>query len=90
VNVSDALLRHHREAVRWTVEEATAELGATRRRPPGSRPGTAGPVPGDMLKLLTAYGVSHRERQDIAALTQGVRAGWWGDPDGKDSLNCTR
>jgi hypothetical protein len=33
-----------------------------------------------MLKLLTAYGVSHRERQDIAALTQGVRAGWWGDP----------
>jgi len=27
VNVSDALLRHHREAVRWTVEEAAAELG---------------------------------------------------------------
>jgi hypothetical protein len=32
-----------------------------------------------MLKLLTAYGLSDRERQDIAALTQSARAGWWGE-----------
>ena len=45
------------------------------------------PVPGEMLTLLAAYGVSRREQQAIAALTQNARAGWWGEyrgllPDG--------
>ena len=32
-----------------------------------------------MHELLTAYGVTDRERQAIAALTETARAGWWGE-----------
>lgn len=93
VRLADALLRHHREAVRWTVEEATAELGCDASTISRIETGHRRLVPGDMIKLLTAYGVSHRKRQDIAALTQGARADWWGEyrgliPDGMVDHDC--
>jgi transcriptional regulator with XRE-family HTH domain len=93
VRLAGALLRHHREAVRWTVEEAAAELECDASKISRIETGHRKPMPGDMIKLLTAYGVSHRERQDIAALTQGARAGWWGEyrgliPDGMVDHAC--
>lgn len=36
-----------------------------------------------MYKLLAAYGVTGRERQAIAALTETARAGWWSEYRGR-------
>ena len=87
VRLVGALLRHHREAARWSLREAAAELECDTSKISRIETGHRRPVPGEMLTLLAAYGVSRREQQAIAALTQNARAGWWGEyrgllPDG--------
>jgi transcriptional regulator with XRE-family HTH domain len=87
VRLVGALLRHHREAARWSLREAAAELECDTSKISRIETGHRRPVPGEMLTLLAAYGVSRREQQAIAALTQSARAGWWGEyrgllPDG--------
>ena len=77
--LAGALLRHHREAVRWTLEEAAAELGCDTSKISRIETGHRRPKPGEMHVLLTAYGVTNRERQAIAALTETARGGWWGE-----------
>jgi transcriptional regulator with XRE-family HTH domain len=77
--LAGALLRHHREAARWTLEEAAAELGCDKSKISRIETGHRRPVPGEMRELLAAYGVTDRERQAIAALTETARAGWWGE-----------
>ena len=77
--LAGALLRHHREAVRWTLEEAAAELGCDRSKISRIETGHRRPVPGQVHELLAAYGVTDRERQAIAALTESARAGWWSE-----------
>jgi transcriptional regulator with XRE-family HTH domain len=77
--LAGALLRHHREAARWTLEEAAAELGCDKSKISRIETGHRRPVPGEMHELLAAYGVTDRERQAIAALTETARAGWWSE-----------
>ena len=77
--LAGALLRHHREAARWTLEEAAAELGCDRSKISRIETAHRRPVPGQMHALLAAYGVTGRERQAIAALTEAARAGWWSE-----------
>jgi transcriptional regulator with XRE-family HTH domain len=74
--LAGALLRHHREAARWTLEEAAAEMGCDKSKISRIETGHRRPVPGEMHVLLAAYGVTDRERQAIAALTESARAGW--------------
>ncbi len=74
--LAGSLLRHHREAARWTLEEAAAELGCDKSKISRIETGHRRPVPGEMHVLLAAYGVTDRERQAIAALTEAARAGW--------------
>jgi transcriptional regulator with XRE-family HTH domain len=87
VRLAGALLRHHREAARWSLKEAAAQLECDTSKISRIETGHRRPLLGEMLKLLAAYGVSPGERQAIAALTQNARAGWWGEyrsllPDG--------
>ena len=77
--LAGALLRHHREAARWTLEEAAAELGCDKSKISRIETGHRRPVPGEMHDLLAAYGVTDRERQAIAVLTETARAGWWSE-----------
>lgn len=77
--LAGALLRHHREAARWTLEEAAAELGCDKSKISRIETGHRRPVPGEMHELLAAYGVTGRERKAIAALTESARAGWWSE-----------
>ncbi len=77
--LAGALLRHHREAARWTLEEAAGELGCDTSKISRIETGHRRPKPGEMHVLLAAYGVTDRERQAIAALTETARAGWWGE-----------
>jgi transcriptional regulator with XRE-family HTH domain len=78
--LAGALLRHHREAARQTLEEAAAELGCDRSKISRIETGHRRPVLHEMQQLLAAYGVSDRERQAIAALTaETARAGWWSE-----------
>jgi transcriptional regulator with XRE-family HTH domain len=79
LRLAGALLRHHREAARWTLEEAAAELGCDKSKISRIETGHRRPVPGEMHELLAAYGVTGRERQAIAALTETARAGWWSE-----------
>jgi len=77
--LAGALLRHHREAARWTIEEAAAELGCDKSKISRIETGRRRPVLREMHELLAAYGVTDRERQAIAALTESARAGWWSE-----------
>jgi transcriptional regulator with XRE-family HTH domain len=77
--LAGALLRHHRDAARWTLEEAAAELGCDKSKISRIETGHRKPKPGEMHELLTAYGVTDRQRQAIAALTETARGGWWGE-----------
>ena len=79
VRLTGALLRHHREAARWTLKEAAAELECDPSKISRIETAQRRPVSGDVLRLLAAYGVSERERQAIAALTHAARTGWWGE-----------
>lgn len=81
--LAGALLRHHREAARWTLEEAAAELECDKSKISRIETGHRRPVPGEMLRLLTAYGVTGRERTAIAALIETARAGWWSEYRGR-------
>jgi transcriptional regulator with XRE-family HTH domain len=73
------ILRHHREAARWTLEEAAAVLGCDKSKISRIETGHRRAVPREMQELLTAYGVTNRERQAIAALVGTSLAGWWGE-----------
>jgi transcriptional regulator with XRE-family HTH domain len=75
--LAGALLRHHREAARWTLEEAAVVLGCDRSKISRIETGHRRPKPVEMHELLAAYGVTDRERRAIAALTETARAGWW-------------
>ena len=77
--LAGALLRHHRDAARWTLEEAAAELGCDKSKISRIETGHRKPKPGEMHELLAAYGVTDRQRQAIAALTETARGGWWGE-----------
>jgi len=77
--LAGALLRHHRDAARWTLEEAAAELGCDKSKISRIESGRRKPKPGEMHELLAAYGVTDRQRQAIAALTETARSGWWGE-----------
>ena len=77
--LAGALLRHHRDAARWSLEEAAAELGCDKSKISRIETGHRRPKPGEMHVLLTAYDVTDRERQAIAALTETARGGWWGE-----------
>jgi transcriptional regulator with XRE-family HTH domain len=77
--LAGALLRHHREVARWTLEEAAAELGCDKSKISRIETGHRRPKPGEMHELLAAYGVTGRERQAIAVLTETARAGWWSE-----------
>lgn len=81
--LAGALLRHHRETVRWTLEEAAAELECDKSKISRIETGHRRPVPGEMHKLLAAYGVTGRERRAIAVLTETARAGWWSEYRGR-------
>jgi transcriptional regulator with XRE-family HTH domain len=81
--LAGALLRHHRETVRWTLEEAAAELGCDSSKISRIETGHRRPVSAEMHKLLAAYGVTGRERLAIAALTETARAGWWSEYRGR-------
>jgi transcriptional regulator with XRE-family HTH domain len=63
--LAGALLRHHREAARWTLEEAAAELGCDKSKVSRIETGHRRPVLAQMDALLAAYGVSTRERRAI-------------------------
>jgi transcriptional regulator with XRE-family HTH domain len=76
IRLAGAILRHHRETARWTLEEAAAELECDKSKISRIETGHRRPVPGEMHQLLAAYGVTDRERQAIAALTESARAGW--------------
>jgi transcriptional regulator with XRE-family HTH domain len=89
IRLVGALLRHHRETARWTLDEAAAELECDRSKISRIETGHRRPVPREMQQLLAAYGVTDRERQAIAALTEtATRAGWWSEYRGllPDSL----
>jgi transcriptional regulator with XRE-family HTH domain len=77
--LAGALLRHHREAVRWTLKEAAAELGCDTSKISRIETGHRRPKRGEMLELLEAYGLPDPERQAIAALTDTASRGWWGE-----------
>ena len=77
--LAGALLRHHREAARWTLEEAAAELGCDKSKISRIETGHRRPKPGEMHELLTAYGVTGREVEAIAELAAYVGSGWWGE-----------
>jgi transcriptional regulator with XRE-family HTH domain len=77
--LAGALLRHHREAARWTLEESAAELGCDKSKISRIETGHRRPKPGQLRELLAAYGASDRERRAIAALTDAARAGWWSE-----------
>jgi transcriptional regulator with XRE-family HTH domain len=79
IRLAGAILRHHRETARWTLEEAAAELECDKSKISRIETGHRRPVPGEMHQLLAAYGVTDRERQAIAALTESARAGWWNE-----------
>jgi transcriptional regulator with XRE-family HTH domain len=79
IRLAGALLRHHREAVRWTLEDAAVELGCDRSKISRIETGHRRPKPDEMLKLLEAYGLTDRERQAIAALTETATRSWWGE-----------
>lgn len=72
-----ALLRHHRETSRLTVEEAADALGCDRSKISRMENGLRGIRPGELLSLLAAYRVTAQEREAVAALCQAVRSGWW-------------
>jgi transcriptional regulator with XRE-family HTH domain len=77
--LAGALLRHHREAVRWTLEEAAAVLGCDRSKISRIETAHRRPQPGEMQELLAADGVADEERRASAALTEAARAGWWSE-----------
>jgi transcriptional regulator with XRE-family HTH domain len=77
--LAGALLRHHRDAARWTLEEAAAELGCDKSKISRIETGHRRPKPGEMHELLAAYGVTDQERRAITALTETARGGWWGE-----------
>ena len=79
IRLAGALLRHHREAARWTVHEAAAELGCDASKISRIETGHRRPAPADMRALLAAYGVAGREVEAIAELTRDAGAGWWGE-----------
>jgi transcriptional regulator with XRE-family HTH domain len=83
LRLAGALLRHHRQAARWTLEEAAADLGCDKSKVSRIETGHRRPVPAEMQQLLAAYGVTGRERQTIAALTEAARAGWWSEYRGR-------
>jgi transcriptional regulator with XRE-family HTH domain len=74
-----ALLRHHRETARWTLDEAAAELECDRSKISRIETGHRRPVLREVQQLLAAYGVTDTERQAIAALIETARAGWWSE-----------
>jgi transcriptional regulator with XRE-family HTH domain len=77
--LAGALLRHHREAARWTLEEAAAVLGCDKSKVSRIETGHRRPKPVEVHELLAAYGVTNRERRAIAALLEIARAGWWAE-----------
>jgi transcriptional regulator with XRE-family HTH domain len=79
LRLAAAILRHHREAARWTLEEAAAALGCDKSKISRIETGHRRPVPGEMRELLAAYGTTDREWQAIAALLGTARSGWWGE-----------
>ncbi len=78
LRLAAAILRHHREAARWTLEEAAAALGCDKSKISRIETGHRRPVPGEMRQLLAAYGMTDREWQAIAALLATSRSGWRG------------
>ena len=79
LRLASMLLRQHRLAARWTLEEAAAELACDKSKISRIETGHRRPVLREMQQLLAAYGVTGRERQAIAALTGAARAGWWSE-----------
>jgi transcriptional regulator with XRE-family HTH domain len=79
IRLAAAILRHHRETARWTLDEAAAELECDRSKISRIETGHRRPVLREMQQLLAAYGVTDTERQAIAALTETARAGWWSE-----------
>ena len=79
LRLASMLLRHHRLAARWTLEEAAAELACDKSKISRIETGHRRPVLREMQQLLAAYGVTGRERQAIAALIEAARAGWWSE-----------
>jgi transcriptional regulator with XRE-family HTH domain len=77
--LAGALLRHHRETARWTLEEGAAELGCDKSKISRIETGHRRPKPVEVHELLAAYGVTNRERRAIAALLEIARAGWWAE-----------
>lgn len=77
--LAGALLRHHRETARWTLEEAAAALECDKSKISRIETGDRRPVLREMQQLLAAYGVTDRERQAIAALTDSACSGWWSE-----------
>jgi hypothetical protein len=79
LRIAGTILRHHRETVRWSLEEAAAALECDKSKISRMETGHRRVVPDEMLKLLAAYGVTDRERQAVAALVGASHAGWWGE-----------
>ena len=79
LRLAAAILRHHREAARWTLEESAAALDCDKSKISRIETGHRRPVPSEIHELLTAYGVTEREWQAIAVLLGTSRAGWWSE-----------
>jgi transcriptional regulator with XRE-family HTH domain len=79
LRLAAAILRHHREAARWTLEESAAALDCDKSKISRIETGHRRPVPSEMHELLTAYGATEREWQAIATLLGTARAGWWSE-----------
>ena len=79
LRLAAAILRHHRESAGWTLEEAAAALECDSSKISRIETGHRRPVTSEMRELLTAYGVTDREWQAIAALLVTSRSGWWGE-----------
>jgi transcriptional regulator with XRE-family HTH domain len=72
-----ALLRHHREAAGYTLEDAASAIRCDRSKVSRIETGQRGVRSGELRELLTEYGVADPELHAITTIARRVRKGWW-------------
>jgi transcriptional regulator with XRE-family HTH domain len=71
-----ALLRHHREAAGYTLEDAASAILCDKSKICRIETGQRGVRPGELSELLSEYGVAEPEQHAITSIAQRVRKGW--------------
>jgi transcriptional regulator with XRE-family HTH domain len=77
--LAGALLRHHRKAAGYTLEDAASAILCDKSKVCRIETGQRGVRPGELRELLSEYGVAEPEQHAITSIARHIRKGWWDD-----------